>query len=275
MFDAVDTEGAKVDAQFAPGGEGPRSSPKIKSQRMHAANAGLAVFARVGEQNNATLLRGGVERIELTAEFSGGLEPGSVEQNVVDFLAQAGGENRFDLAQSAIGRFSEFGASPSFHHAGTEDESGDFFAIKHERRDIEVAAQRIANAGFAGNGHAGELQVLDIAIDGAMRDLQLLGEAARGLQAATAQQLHNAEESVGTTHGDILEVFSSARRAACASCGSMQTDAVSLRIANLRDPSDAGDVVLGLDDAATGLLHAAKNLVDAAVAVEVDDGAVG
>lgn len=34
---------------------------------MNAADAGLAVFAGVREQNDAPLLRGGVKRVELAA----------------------------------------------------------------------------------------------------------------------------------------------------------------------------------------------------------------
>jgi hypothetical protein len=45
MFDAVDAEGAKVDAELAPGGERPRASPEVECQRMYTANAGLAVFS--------------------------------------------------------------------------------------------------------------------------------------------------------------------------------------------------------------------------------------
>jgi len=54
----------------------------------------------------------------------------------------------------------------------------------------------------------------------------------------------------------------------------VQTDAVSLRVVDLGDPSNVGDVVLWLDNLAAGLFDAGKDLVDAAIAVEVDDDAV-
>jgi len=54
----------------------------------------------------------------------------------------------------------------------------------------------------------------------------------------------------------------------------VQADAVSLRVVNLGYPSNVGDVVFRLDNGASGLLHAVEHLVDAAVAVEVDDGAI-
>ena len=63
-----------------------------------------------------------------------------------------------------------------------------------------VAAQRVAHAGLALNRHPGELQVLNVAIDGALRDLQLLGQPLRRQQAAEAQKLDDAEESVGASH---------------------------------------------------------------------------
>lgn len=170
---------------------------------MDAADAGLAIFAVVGEEEDATLLGGGVEGIETGAERGRSAEAGSVEEDVVDLLAELGGEDGFDFAEGAVGGFGELRATPGFDHAGSEDEGGDFFAVKHEGRDIEIAAEGVADAGFAGDGHAGELQVLDIAIDGAMGDLQLFGQAARGLQTAAAEQLHDAEETVGAAHASL------------------------------------------------------------------------
>src|SRR5580700_11273675 len=67
----------------------------------------------------------------------------------------------------------------------------------------------------------------------------------------------------------------SARRIPAILSGGVQADAVSFRVVNLGDPSDVGDVVLRLDDFAAGFLDAGEHLVDAAVAVEVDHGAVG
>ena len=88
---------------------------------MNAAHAGLSVFARIGEKHDPSLLSGGVERVELTAQFRGRLIPGSIEQDVVDLLAQVGREDGFNLAQSTIGGLGELRAAPGFHHAGPED----------------------------------------------------------------------------------------------------------------------------------------------------------
>ena len=262
MIDPIHAEAAKVFAQLTPGGEGPGATPKVESQRVDAAHAGLSVFARICEEDDTALLGGGVERVQLAAQLGRRFEARRVEKNVVDLLAQTGRQDCLDLPQGAVGGLGQFSATPGFHHAGAEHQSGNFFAIEHERRNIEVAAQGVADAGFAGDGHAGELQVLNIAVDGAMGDLQLFGEAAGGLQPAAAEELHNTEEAVGAAHSRILD-------------GGVESDAVSLRVANLRDPADVGDVVFRFDDLAAGLLDAGEYLIDAAFAVEVDDGAVG
>ncbi len=92
-------------------------------------------------------------------------------------------QHRLNFAQGIVGRFGHLRSAPGFDHAGAENECRDFLTIKHKRGNIEVAAQGIAHAGFAFDGRAGELQLLDIAIDGPLGDFQLLRKAARRGQA--------------------------------------------------------------------------------------------
>ena len=118
VLDAVDAEAAEVVAQFAPGGEGPGASPEVERQRMDTADTGLSVFTGIGKQNDAALLCGSVERVELAAQLGRRLVARRVEQDVVDVLAQVCGEDGFDLAQRAVGRLGQLDAAPGFHHAG-------------------------------------------------------------------------------------------------------------------------------------------------------------
>jgi hypothetical protein len=91
-------------------------------------------------------------------------------------------------------------ATPGLYQARAEDKSRDFAASEHKRRQIKVAAEGVADAGLAFNGHAGELEVAHVAIDGAGRDLQLDGELLRGDEPAGAEKLDDAKETISTAH---------------------------------------------------------------------------
>src|SRR5580692_782348 len=138
--------------------------------------------------------------VELGAKLWRNAKARRIEQDLVDPFAQIGWQHGFNLAQGAVGSLGELRAAPGLHHACSQDESGDLLAIKHERWNIEIAAQSVADSGFACDGYAGKLQVLHIAVDGAVRDLQLFGQMPGGLQPPGAQQLNDSKEPVGTTH---------------------------------------------------------------------------
>ena len=48
----------------------------------------------------------------------------------------------------------------------------DLLLLEHERRQVETGLQHVADAGFALDRHAAGDQVLDVAIDRALRHLQ-------------------------------------------------------------------------------------------------------
>ena len=56
----------------------------------------------------------------------------------------------------------------------------DLVGGKHERRHVEVARQDIPEARLARDRHPLTDQIGDIAVDGPLRHLQLLGQRARG-----------------------------------------------------------------------------------------------
>ena len=202
---AVHTEGTKIVAHFAPCCEGPLASPEVKREGTSAADAGLAIFAAVGELDDAALESCGVQRIQQKADLGRGLNRGGVEQDFIHAIAQVEGKHGFDFAQGLVGGIGKLRASPGVNEPRTEDQRRDFVAVEHERRDIKIATQGVADACFAFDRHAGELKVLHVAIDGAWRDLKFFGKAACGYEPPRTQELHDTKEPVGATHEDSLE----------------------------------------------------------------------
>ena len=206
--EAVDAEAAKVLAKLAPGDGGPGIAPEVESNGTEAALGCGAAGVGVVDGDDAGIFDGLTQLFEFVAGESSGfsVESGArcVEGDGVDAVAQGGGEDGFDLAQGVVGGGGQLGVSPGGNHAAAEDEGGDFAGIEHEWRQVVVAAKGVADTGFAEDRDAGELEVLDVAVDGALGDLELGGQAAGGLQAAGAQELDDAEEAVGSAHDGML-----------------------------------------------------------------------
>ena len=76
----------------------------------------------------------------------------------------------------------------------------DLLLGKHERRQVEAGLQDVAHAGFALDRHTTGDQVLDVAVDGALRDLQGFAQVAGARQLLTAHELDDLEQSVGAAH---------------------------------------------------------------------------
>ena len=188
--EAVDAEAAEVNAQLAPGDNGPGVAPAVESDGTETALGGGAAGVGVVDGDDAGIFDSLAELFELVPDEGAGfaVKPGAwgVEGNSVDAVAQGRGEDGFDLAQGVVGGGGELGVSPGGDHTAAEDEGGDFAGIKHEWRQVVVTAKGVADTGLAEDRDAGELKVLDVAIDGALGDLELGGQAARGLQAAGA-----------------------------------------------------------------------------------------
>ena len=71
---------------------------------------------------------------------------------------------------------------------------------EHERGQLEPRSQAVAHARLAFDGHALVLQVGHVAVDGALRDLESLGQEGGGGQAPPADELHDLEQAVSAAH---------------------------------------------------------------------------
>jgi hypothetical protein len=77
----------------------------------------------------------------------------------------------------------------------------DLVGGEHQRRQVEAAAQHIADADGAVDWHAARLQRGDIAVDRANGDFELLGERRRGQRLRCRPEgLDDVEETVGAAH---------------------------------------------------------------------------
>ncbi len=214
--EVIGAEDAEVVAGFAPGGEGPGAGPAVEGEGADDASGGeFAVEGGVVELEDVLAEAGGVEDVEELALGGGHAEAGGVEQDLVEAVGECGWEDGFDAGEGRTGSSSVFSAAHGLDEAGAEDEGREFFGGEHEGWEIEVAAQGVADAGFAFDGLAVELEVANVAIDGSFGDLEPLGESASGLQATGAEELHDAEEPVGASHGSDCTAWA----AALVSCG--------------------------------------------------------
>jgi len=270
--DAVEAEGAEVFAELAPGDKGPGAAPAVESERADGALRWFAVETRVREAEDAAGGAGGVNAVEQTAEGLRHLETRGVHENGVEAGSEIRGKDGFNARESGSGGCGVFRSSPGFDETHAEDQGGEFFRLEHERRQVEFAAQGVADAGLAFDGLAGELEVDDVAVDGALGDLKALGEGASGLQAAGAQQLHDAEEAVGAPHARCpLEL-----RSPNLEHGAVQANVVALRILEAGVVAEAaGDFCAWDEDVGAEFFGALEAGVEFAVGVEVDEGAVG
>jgi hypothetical protein len=91
--------------------------------------------------------------------------------------------------------------APRLDEARAHHQRVDLFIAEHERRQVEVRMQAIADARLAVDRHARSGQVGDVAIDRAVADFEPLRELRGRRQAATAQVLHNFEQAIRTPHG--------------------------------------------------------------------------
>src|SRR6185436_7324364 len=78
----------------------------------------------------------------------------------------------------------------------------DLFIGEHERRQVEMRVQAVADARFAVDRDARRTEIGDVPIDRALADFQPLRELRGRRQAAAAQVLNDLEESIGAPHGD-------------------------------------------------------------------------
>jgi len=91
-------------------------------------------------------------------------------------------------------------AAPGADEARAGDQRDDLVTREHERGQIVAVAHHVADAGLAVDRHAARLQVGDIAVDGALGDLERLGELGRGQQPTAPQILDDLKQAVGASH---------------------------------------------------------------------------
>jgi hypothetical protein len=77
-------------------------------------------------------------------------------------------------------------------------------AREHQRRQVEAGPHAVADAGRAVDGHPLRLQVGHVAVHGAQRHLQPLGQEGRGGQPAPPHQLDDLKQAVGASHASIV-----------------------------------------------------------------------
>jgi hypothetical protein len=268
-FDAIQAEGAEVVAGLAPGKEGPNAGPKGQGERADRAALGLGgsvCEAGVGEGDYGAAQAGGVELIEQAAVSGGHLMAGSEERDGVQPGGELGRQDSLDASERRACGGDGLCAAPGLDEAGAEDEGCEFFRCEHEGREIEVATKGIADAGLAFDGLAVELEVADVAVDGALRDLEPLGEGASGLQATGAEELDYAEEAIGASHGfDDTASALAAVEADVVALGVEHAGVEGVGTGNLSSRQEDGVFAMG----------ASEDVVELAINVEEDHGAVG
>src|SRR5262249_47355299 len=110
------------------------------------------------------------------------------------------GQDALGLLEKAARVAREGGAAPGLDDARTGDQRLDLILGEHERWQMESLRQRVADPRLALDGNAAADQVLDVAVDGAIRDLELAGDLGRGDRRAHAQELDDLEQSIGAPH---------------------------------------------------------------------------
>ncbi len=123
------------------------------------------------------------------------------QRGVRHVAAQPVGNDRFDLGDDVAGGGGKLRICPRLDDAGTEHERLDLRFGEHEGRQVKSCLEDVANAGFSLDGDAARDQVLDVAIDGALRHLEGGAQLARPHQLLAAQVLDDLEQSVGAAHG--------------------------------------------------------------------------
>jgi hypothetical protein len=113
-------------------------------------------------------------------------------------------ERGFDLYERVVGRNGSGFAAPCARHARAEDQCNEFVGREMEGWDVFVAPQGIAHACLTLDGRAVALQVCDVAIEGAWRDEEPLGQLRSGHQATRTQQAYDAKEAVSAAHAAAI-----------------------------------------------------------------------
>ena len=107
------------------------------------------------------------------------------------------------LAMTSDAAFASSASAQDFDDARPEDERFDLLLLEHERRQVEACAQHVADAGFALDRDAARHEILDVAIDGALGDLERLAQILGARHLLAAHELDNLEQAIGAAHAVI------------------------------------------------------------------------
>jgi hypothetical protein len=106
----------------------------------------------------------------------------SVERDLAEMVAQLVGQDGRDLGERVVGGARQLLVAPLRDDARTQHKRFDLGGAEHQRRQVVAVAQDVAHAGFAVDRHARRDEVGDVAIDGALGDLELARQLQRRRQ---------------------------------------------------------------------------------------------
>ena len=105
-----------------------------------------------------------------------------------------------DLGNRVRGCFGQLRIGQGLDDACAQDEGFDLLLLEHQRWEIEAGFEHVADTGLPFDGNAACDQVLNVAIDGPLRDLQRLAQIASAHRSLAAHELYDFEQSVGAAH---------------------------------------------------------------------------
>ena len=123
---------------------------------------------------------------EVDAGGGGSAALRDIERRLGEIAAQHLRKNRRHLGKDALGGPLQNRVAETAHMARTDRDRIDLIRCEHQRRQVEAAAQHIADAGGALDRDPARLQGRDVAVDRASRDLEPVGERRRGQRARRA-----------------------------------------------------------------------------------------
>ena len=199
---AVGAEAPVVRAQLAPGREGPLAAPEVEAERARVAHAVGAVLARVVEVHEAALADRAAQQRQRAGHRAGARQLGREERRLEHDAAQRLGQHGLDLRHRARRPpCASSGVAPGGHDARAEHQAFELVAGEDQRRQLVAALEAVADPGLSLDRDARGLEIRDVAVDGALRDGELVGDLLAGGEAPRAQELHQAEQAVSAAHG--------------------------------------------------------------------------
>src|SRR3954466_16163960 len=191
-FDPVEAEVAEPVPHLAPGRQRPDLPPVREPQGMHGALAARLRLVDVPEPRLSLLADGSAQGLETGAEALTDVEVRRHQRGGFELRLEPRRQDVLDLLQRLFRRARELLVRPRAHDPGAEHQRLDLLLVKHQRRQLEAAVERIAHPRLALDGHSRGEKVADVAIDGPLGHLQRLRQLPRGGRAAPPETLDDA-----------------------------------------------------------------------------------